>query len=69
MVINIKSYHKIPNVILYVFQKQNADLSSWSWLPLLSLAVFIIVFSLGYGPIPWIIMGELVPNNVKVSRI
>lgn len=49
----------------FYFQEQGKDVSSWSWIPLLSLAVFIIVFSLGYGPIPWIIMGELVPNNLK----
>lgn len=52
----------------FILQSQNTDLSSWSWLPLLCLAVFIIVFSLGFGPIPWIIMGELVPSNLKVSK-
>lgn len=34
-------------------------------MPLLSLAVFIVIFSMGYGPIPWLMMGELFPNNVK----
>ncbi|XP_075238231.1 facilitated trehalose transporter Tret1-like [Lycorma delicatula] len=49
----------------FYLKDQKVELSSWSWLPLLSLAIFIIVFSLGYGPIPWIIMGELVPSNIK----
>lgn len=35
------------------------------WLPLLSLMVFIAAFSIGYGPIPWLMMGELFPSNVK----
>ncbi|XP_071445144.1 facilitated trehalose transporter Tret1-like [Hetaerina americana] len=35
------------------------------WLPLLSLAVFIIVFSLGFGPIPWALIGEFFAPNVK----
>lgn len=28
------------------------------WLPLLSLVMFILAFSIGYGPIPWLMMGE-----------
>ncbi|XP_046383720.1 facilitated trehalose transporter Tret1-like [Ischnura elegans] len=35
------------------------------WLPLVSLAVFIIVFSLGFGPIPWALIGEFFAPNVK----
>ncbi|XP_071549837.1 trehalose transporter 1-like protein [Panulirus ornatus] len=35
------------------------------WLPLVSLIVFITVFSLGYGPIPWLMLGELFPPNIK----
>ncbi|XP_053637367.1 facilitated trehalose transporter Tret1 isoform X2 [Cherax quadricarinatus] len=36
-----------------------------SWMPLTSLIVFITAFSIGYGPIPWIMMGELFYPNVK----
>lgn len=28
------------------------------WLPLVSLVVFITAFSIGYGPIPWLMIGE-----------
>ncbi|XP_047468474.1 facilitated trehalose transporter Tret1-like [Penaeus chinensis] len=35
------------------------------WLPLTSLMVFISAFSIGYGPIPWVMMGELFYPNVK----
>ncbi|KAG8226600.1 hypothetical protein J437_LFUL007292 [Ladona fulva] len=38
---------------------------SLGWLPLVSLTVFIIVFSLGFGPIPWALTGELFAPNVK----
>lgn len=41
------------------------DLSSISWIPLLSFAVFIVIFSVGFGPIPWLMVGELFTNNVK----
>lgn len=35
------------------------------WLPLTSLMIFISAFSIGYGPIPWVMMGELFYPNVK----
>lgn len=35
------------------------------WLPLASLIIFIAAFSIGYGPIPWLMMGELFSPNVK----
>ncbi|CAG7828155.1 unnamed protein product [Allacma fusca] len=35
------------------------------WLPLASLIAFIIAMSVGFGPIPWLMMGELLPPHVK----
>jgi len=36
-----------------------------SWLALLSLIVYIATFSLGLGPIPWILMSELLPLRAR----
>ncbi|KAJ8911433.1 hypothetical protein NQ315_005966 [Exocentrus adspersus] len=36
-----------------------------SFLPILSLIVFISAFSLGFGPIPWLISAELMPEEIK----
>lgn len=41
------------------------DAESLGWLPLVSLIIFVIAFSIGFGPIPWLLMGELFPTEVK----
>lgn len=40
-------------------------LKSYSWLPLLNLVIYIIGFSIGFGPIPWLIMGEILPGKLR----
>ncbi|XP_065334432.1 facilitated trehalose transporter Tret1-like isoform X1 [Cloeon dipterum] len=34
-------------------------------LPLICFALFVIGFSLGFGPIPWLMMGEVLPAKVR----
>lgn len=41
------------------------DVSSLAWLPVVSLISYIITYCLGFGPLPWAVMGELFPGNVK----
>lgn len=43
----------------------HVDTKSFEWLPLVSVCVFIILFSLGFGPIPWMMMGEIFAPEVK----
>ncbi|XP_046668192.1 facilitated trehalose transporter Tret1-like, partial [Homalodisca vitripennis] len=41
------------------------DMSSYPWWPLVSLVGFIILFSIGFGILPYTVMGEMFPPNVK----
>lgn len=55
-------------VILGVFfhiKAGGSDVSNIGWMPLFSVVLFIISFSLGFGPIPWMIMGELFAADIK----
>ena len=36
-------------------------------MPLVSLSVFVFAFSLGFGPIPWLMMSELFAPEVTIS--
>ena len=60
---------------LYFFLKDNGHFkhdhiindshSHFYYLAVACLAVFIIGFSLGWGPIPWLMMGELAPLQIR----
>lgn len=52
--------------IYFYLQDQNKDnVANLGWLPILSLCVFIVSFSIGFGPAPWILVGELFAPDVK----
>lgn len=42
-----------------------ANIENLKWLPLASLSIYMIAFSLGIGPIPWLILGEIFSNELK----
>jgi SP family facilitated glucose transporter-like MFS transporter 8 len=53
-------------LVIYFYLKQiNVSVKSFGWLPLLCVTTFVNVFSLGFGPLPWVMMAELVPNESK----
>ncbi|XP_050440908.1 facilitated trehalose transporter Tret1-like isoform X1 [Adelges cooleyi] len=49
------------------FNYKNAgyDVSQYGWLPLVSFVFFIIGFAIGFGPIPWLMMGEILPAKIR----
>lgn len=42
-----------------IFDHRTVPVSSISWLAVLCVIVYIIAFSVGWGPIPWMLMSEL----------
>lgn len=41
------------------------DVSEYGFVPLVCLLVFALGFSLGFGPIPWLMMGEILPAKIR----
>lgn len=50
----------------FVMQSNNVAISLAGWIPLLAMNTFIIAFSVGFGPLPWLIMAELLSSEAKV---
>lgn len=48
-------------------KEQDFPMEGITWLPLVAVAVFIIMFSLGLGPLPWIVVSEIFASNVKAQ--
>ncbi|CAB3365739.1 Hypothetical predicted protein [Cloeon dipterum] len=43
----------------------DVDVTSYGLIPLASVVLFIVMFSVGFGPIPWTMLGELFPAKIK----
>ncbi|KAL4703608.1 hypothetical protein ACJJTC_006785 [Scirpophaga incertulas] len=43
----------------FKLQENGTNLASVGWIPLICLVLFIISYSMGFGPIPWMMMPEL----------
>ncbi|XP_067010194.2 facilitated trehalose transporter Tret1 [Anabrus simplex] len=41
------------------------DVTSWSWIPLKCLSFYIMFFSIGLGPLPFVLLTELLPMQVR----
>nr|CAD7416001.1 unnamed protein product [Timema poppensis] len=54
------------NLGLYLyFQETGHDVGAASWLPVISIVVFVVAYVLGFGPLPWTVMAEILPSNAK----
>ncbi|CAG0920908.1 unnamed protein product, partial [Notodromas monacha] len=37
----------------------------FGWLPLVAFVVFVVAFSFGFGPVPWLMLGEIFPSRIR----
>uniref|UniRef100_W4VS80 Putative sugar transporter n=2 Tax=Phaedon cochleariae TaxID=80249 RepID=W4VS80_PHACE len=49
----------------YMKNVTSIDVHPLSWLPLISFMIYVLGFSLGFGPIPWLMMGEILPARIR----
>lgn len=47
----------------FYFKTMGVDMTEYGWIPLLSFVTFVLGFSAGFGPIPWLMMGEILPGK------
>lgn len=55
----------ILGTFFYVRDVLLMDVENLGWLPLTSVMVYLLGFSLGFGPIPWLMMGEILPAKIR----
>lgn len=53
--------------LFFYLKNGGYDVSGIGILPIASLIFYIIVYCIGFGPLPWAVMGELFPANIKSS--
>lgn len=57
----------IPMASYIYISDQNIDTSSFSFVPIITMALNILAYNIGAGPLPWLILAELFPQRVKIS--
>lgn len=55
----------VMGIYFFLQDKDRALTSSLGWLPITALCIFIIAFSIGFGPVPWLMLGEVFGQDVK----
>lgn len=62
----------LAGLVTCIMLKDNTNFKSsaiFAWLPLIVIAVYISAFSVGFGPVPWIVMGEIFSAEVSSSSV
>ncbi|CAG7704232.1 unnamed protein product [Allacma fusca] len=54
-------------IFFYMKEHHEHITVGYGWIPLGSFMLFVIAFSLGFGPIPWLMLGEIFPGKIRGS--
>ncbi|CAG9581335.1 unnamed protein product [Danaus chrysippus] len=55
----------VLGTFFYVRDTLHMDVTNLGWLPLTSVMFYLLGFSLAFGPIPWLMMGEILPAKIR----
>ncbi|CAK1539933.1 unnamed protein product [Leptosia nina] len=55
----------ILGTFFYLTDEATSVDANLGWLPLTSVMIYLLGFSLAFGPIPWLMMGEILPGKVR----
>lgn len=50
---------------LLLSDDSNQMASRVGWLPIAALCLYVTLFSVGFGPVPWLMLGEIFASDVK----
>ncbi|XP_046479238.1 facilitated trehalose transporter Tret1-like isoform X1 [Neodiprion pinetum] len=51
-------------VALHFYFQSGVQSTGIPWAPLIFLTIYVIMFAIGFGPVPWIMVNEVSPTNV-----
>ncbi|OXA60898.1 Facilitated trehalose transporter Tret1 [Folsomia candida] len=54
-------------IFFYLKEYRPTTIEGLGFIPLISFMLFVVAFSLGFGPIPWLMMGEIFPGRIRGS--
>ncbi|XP_043641561.1 facilitated trehalose transporter Tret1 [Drosophila teissieri] len=55
----------LMGVYFQLKESNPGSMDNFGWLPISSICIFIVFFSIGFGPVPWLVMAELFSEDVK----
>ncbi|XP_017026981.1 facilitated trehalose transporter Tret1-2 homolog [Drosophila kikkawai] len=55
----------LMGVYFQLKESSPGSMDNFGWLPISSICIFIVFFSIGFGPVPWLVMAELFSEDVK----
>ncbi|XP_058059514.1 facilitated trehalose transporter Tret1-like [Anopheles bellator] len=57
--------HVTLGVYFHLLHNDPIRMENQEWVPVLSLSAFVTMFSVGFGPVPWIMIGEIFAIDIK----
>lgn len=55
--------------LYFQFDLEGADMTSWQFVPITALVVYVIFYGFGLQNIPILMLGELFPTNIKAAAL